>query len=210
MSVSTEAIFLGTLARKFNVRFSLTPSDVSVAGRQVTVGFDLYLVGTHVNPMPVGAGACKQCQQALMALLELADCAVPTVTLGNRHQLTARLVGTAPQVDVALLQADVVKDDVPLVMRDSQQEALRSGGDIVVAVNGEPFTATSEIAKTALRARPGQQLRLRVYQQGQVIEVLVPLLKMQMRFRVSGLQRSLSRDSQACLRAAHISDRAKS
>jgi hypothetical protein len=77
MSPSTEAIFLGTLARKFNVRFSLTPSDVSVASRQVTVGFDLYLVGTHVNPKPASAGTCKQCQQVLIALIELADCAVP-------------------------------------------------------------------------------------------------------------------------------------
>ena len=47
MSPNTVAIFVGTLARKFNVRFSLTPSDVSVAGRQVTVGFHLYLVRPH-------------------------------------------------------------------------------------------------------------------------------------------------------------------
>lgn len=78
MSPNTETIFLGTPARKFNVRFSLTPSDVSVAGRQVTVGFDLYLVGTHVNPMTANAGTCKQCQQVLMAILELADWAVPS------------------------------------------------------------------------------------------------------------------------------------
>ena len=77
MSNSTEAISLGTLARKFNVRFSLTPSDVMVAGRQATGGFDLHLVGTHVNPMPANAGTCKHCQKVLLALLELAECAMP-------------------------------------------------------------------------------------------------------------------------------------
>jgi S1-C subfamily serine protease len=43
-----------------------------------------------------------------------------TVTLGNRHQLSGRLVGTAPQLDIALLQVDVAKAEVvPLVMGDS-------------------------------------------------------------------------------------------
>lgn len=77
MSHSTEAILLGTLARRFNVRFSLTPNDVIVAGRQATVGFDLQLVGTHVNHKPANAGTCRRCPQVLIALLELADCAVP-------------------------------------------------------------------------------------------------------------------------------------
>jgi hypothetical protein len=81
MGPSTEAALLGILARKFDVRFSLAPSCVrsclSIADRQVTVGFDLYLVGRHVNPMPANAGTCKRCQQVLMVLLDLADSAVP-------------------------------------------------------------------------------------------------------------------------------------
>jgi hypothetical protein len=39
-----------------------------------------YLVGTHPNPNPATAGTCKECQQVLMALFELADCAVPIRT----------------------------------------------------------------------------------------------------------------------------------
>ena len=43
-----------------------------------------------------------------------------TVTLGNRHQPPSRVVGTAPQLDIALLQVDAVKAEVvPLVMGDS-------------------------------------------------------------------------------------------
>lgn len=43
-----------------------------------------------------------------------------TVTLGNRHQLAGRVVGTVPQLDIALLQVAAAKDEVtPLVMGDS-------------------------------------------------------------------------------------------
>ena len=56
------------------------------------------------------------------------------------------------------------------------------GGDIVVAVNGEAFSAASQIAKALLRSRPGQELRLQVYRQGRTMDVSVPLLKMQMQF----------------------------
>ena len=43
-----------------------------------------------------------------------------TVTLSNRHQLPGRVVGTAPQLDIALLQVDVPKDEVvPLVIGNS-------------------------------------------------------------------------------------------
>lgn len=56
------------------------------------------------------------------------------------------------------------------------------GGDIVVGVNGEPFSAPSQIAKMLLHSRPGQDLRLQVYRQGRTLELLVPLRKMQMQF----------------------------
>ena len=56
------------------------------------------------------------------------------------------------------------------------------GGDIVVSVDGEPFSAASQMAKVLLRSRPGQELRLRVYRQGRTIEVSVPLRRMQMQF----------------------------
>jgi S1-C subfamily serine protease len=56
------------------------------------------------------------------------------------------------------------------------------GGDIVVGVNGEPFSAPSQIAKLLLRSRPGQELRLQVYRQGRTMEMLVPLREMQMQF----------------------------
>ena len=56
------------------------------------------------------------------------------------------------------------------------------GGDIVVGVNGEPFSAPSQIARVLLHSRPGQELRLQVYRQGRTMDVLVPLRKMQMQF----------------------------
>jgi S1-C subfamily serine protease len=56
------------------------------------------------------------------------------------------------------------------------------GGDIIVGVDGEAFSAASQIAKSLLRSRPGQELRLQVYRQGRTMDVSVPLLKMQMQF----------------------------
>ena len=56
------------------------------------------------------------------------------------------------------------------------------GGDIIVGVNGESFSAASQIAKSLLRSRPGQELRLQIYRQGRTMDVSVPLLKMQMQF----------------------------
>jgi S1-C subfamily serine protease len=56
------------------------------------------------------------------------------------------------------------------------------GGDIIVGVNGESFSAASQIAKVLLRSRPGQELRLQIYRQGRTVDVSVPLLKMQMQF----------------------------
>ncbi len=56
------------------------------------------------------------------------------------------------------------------------------GGDIIVAVNGEPFTSAVQLAQTLLRSRPGQELRLTVYRQGRTLDVELPLEKMQMQF----------------------------
>jgi S1-C subfamily serine protease len=55
-------------------------------------------------------------------------------------------------------------------------------GDIIVGINGEPFSAASQIAQSSLRSRPGQDLRLQVYRQGRTVDISVPLLKMQMKF----------------------------
>ena len=56
------------------------------------------------------------------------------------------------------------------------------GGDIIIAVNGEPFTSAVQLAQTLLRSRPGQELRLTVYRQGRTLDVELPLEKMQMQF----------------------------
>lgn len=86
MGPETETVFLSTLTRQFNVRFSLTPTDVSVAGREVTVGFELQLVGTHPDPSSSVGRSCKQCQRVLMNLMEFADWAVPTRASGFSRQ----------------------------------------------------------------------------------------------------------------------------
>lgn len=62
------------------------------------------------------------------------------------------------------------------------QKPFVLGGDIIVGVNGQAFTAPSQIAQALLHSHPGQQLRLKVFRQGQTMEVLVPLMKMQMQF----------------------------
>ena len=64
----------------------------------------------------------------------------------------------------------------------ASQKPYVLGGDIIVGVNGESFSAASQIAKVLVRSRPGQELRLEVYRQGRTMDVSVPLLKMQMQF----------------------------
>jgi S1-C subfamily serine protease len=49
-------------------------------------------------------------------------------------------------------------------------------------VNGESFSAASQIAKVLLRSGPGQELRLQVYREGRTTDVSIPLQKMQMQF----------------------------
>lgn len=56
------------------------------------------------------------------------------------------------------------------------------GGDIIVAVDGAPFTSAAQLAQVLLRSRPGQELRLKLYREGQTVEIELPLEKMQMQF----------------------------
>jgi S1-C subfamily serine protease len=56
------------------------------------------------------------------------------------------------------------------------------GGDIIVAVDGDPFTSAAQLAQVLLRSRPGQELRLKLYREGQTVEIELPLEKMQMQF----------------------------
>jgi S1-C subfamily serine protease len=56
------------------------------------------------------------------------------------------------------------------------------GGDIIVAVDGEPFVSAAQLAQVLLRSRPGQQLRLKLFRDGQTVEIELPLEKMQMQF----------------------------
>lgn len=56
------------------------------------------------------------------------------------------------------------------------------GGDVIVEMNGEPFTSPSQLAQILLRSRPGQRLQLKVYRQGQTVNIELPLQKMQMQF----------------------------
>ena len=56
------------------------------------------------------------------------------------------------------------------------------GGDIIVAVDGDPFTSAAQLAQVLLRSRPGQKLRLKLYREGQTVEIELPLEKMQMQF----------------------------
>ncbi len=56
------------------------------------------------------------------------------------------------------------------------------GGDIIVAVDGDSFMSAAQLAQILLRSRPGQQLRLKLYREGQTVEIELPLEKMQMQF----------------------------
>lgn len=107
MGPETDAVFLSTLARRFNVRFSVMPTDVNVAGREVTVGFELQLVGTHPDPSSSNAHSCGECQGVLMGLLEFAEWVVPTRSGPSRdrgyEKLTSFSTGIGCDGQVSLL-----------------------------------------------------------------------------------------------------------
>jgi serine protease Do len=56
------------------------------------------------------------------------------------------------------------------------------GGDIVTAVNGQPVSGASTIARALMDGRPGDLLRLEVAREGRTIEILILLDKMKMQF----------------------------
>lgn len=62
------------------------------------------------------------------------------------------------------------------------QKPYTIGGDIIVAINGERVTSSSQIAKILLHSRLGQQLQLRLYRKGQMFDVSIPLVAMDMQF----------------------------
>jgi len=55
------------------------------------------------------------------------------------------------------------------------------GGDIVAAINGEDVSSESQIARILLRSRPGETLTVRLFREGQVHEVALPLEAMHSR-----------------------------
>lgn len=66
----------------------------------------------------------------------------------------------------------VVLSDKPYVL----------GGDIITAINGQPFIAPSQIAHVLLDSHPGMDICFTVYRDGQTLVIVIPLAKMRMEF----------------------------
>lgn len=66
----------------------------------------------------------------------------------------------------------VVLSDKPYVL----------GGDIITAINGQPFVAPSQIAHALLDSRPGLDICFTLYRDGQTLVIVIPLAKMRMDF----------------------------
>ena len=62
------------------------------------------------------------------------------------------------------------------------QKPYTIGGDIIVAINGDPVNSSADIAKALLHSRPGERLTLRIYRQGKTLDLRLPLLAMDMQF----------------------------
>jgi S1-C subfamily serine protease len=56
------------------------------------------------------------------------------------------------------------------------------GGDIIIAVNGQEVSSSSELAHILIEARPGQMLDISVDRNGQKLDIPIRLEKMQMQF----------------------------
>jgi S1-C subfamily serine protease len=54
------------------------------------------------------------------------------------------------------------------------------GGDIITQVNGRKVSSGVEISRAILEARPGQELRLRIHRDGQIVSLSLRLEKMKM------------------------------
>jgi S1-C subfamily serine protease len=56
------------------------------------------------------------------------------------------------------------------------------GGDIIITVNGQEVSSSSELAHILIEARPGQMLNMSVDRNGQKLEIPIRLEKMEMQF----------------------------
>ena len=78
-AISSGPALLGDLVTTYQIAFRLEPAHINVFAGEVEIALELELAGTHE---PHHAATCRRgcmrCQQVLMALLEIADWAVPT------------------------------------------------------------------------------------------------------------------------------------
>lgn len=133
--------------------------------------------------------------------IDLAHAVIPDlIEMGHVYHPTLGFSGTEITPEVARLfgipiergfMIEEVLPDSPAAVAGLQagkrvvvvgQKFYTLGGDVIVAINGEAVTSPADIAKTLLRGRPGEVLKLRLYRQGQTLEVSVPLLAMDMKF----------------------------
>lgn len=77
------------------------------------------------------------------------------VHLHNGRVAVARIVGTAPTLDLALLQIDLELTD--------NETAYVLGGDIITGINGIEVASSSNIARALLESHPGDELRLTIF-----------------------------------------------
>lgn len=68
-----HAVDLGTLIRLYQVGFALSPDEVEVDGRVVTVTFRLRLSGRHEGGDGSTRAQCGDCARVLKTLFEIAD-----------------------------------------------------------------------------------------------------------------------------------------
>ncbi len=129
-------------------------------------------------------------KSALPDLIEMGHPYKPSLGFGG-SEITASLAKLfGLPVSSGFLVEDVLPDSPAAVAGLLAGERLvvvgeRSfvlGGDIILAMDGEPITSSSQLTKVLLRSHPGQNLQLQVYRQGKTIDLSVPLQPMQMHF----------------------------
>ena len=133
--------------------------------------------------------------------IDLAHAVIPDlIEMGHAYHPTLGFSGTEITPEVATLfgipiehgfMVEEVLPNSPAAVAGLQagkrvvvvgQKFYTLGGDIIVAINDEPVTSPADIAKLLLHGRPGGILKLRLYRQGQTLEISVPLLAMDMKF----------------------------